>query len=131
MTAAKQQFLLKNLSRIARHVLSFKKRKDVILVTSGRHCEWFVGFRALKRGRPKLSELQAAAAVGQNILMHAYSKEFKKYGLKCAQIYWPKMILAKSKNVFMQYDQYSFESIGSFLSLMRMILFSGWDKDRG
>lgn len=59
--------------------------KDVILVTSGA-----VGTGAGKlglRGRPKtIPEKQAAAAVGQGILMHIYEKFFAEYGITTGQV---------------------------------------------
>ncbi len=59
--------------------------KDVILVTSGA-----VGTGAGKlglKGRPKtIPEKQAAAAVGQGILMHIYEKFFAEYGVTTGQV---------------------------------------------
>ncbi|MFH0877215.1 MAG: glutamate 5-kinase, partial [Candidatus Omnitrophota bacterium] len=75
-----------NLSCIVRHVADFiGQGHQVILVTSGAIASGLsvLGF---KKRPTALSELQAAAAVGQNILMHSYSVEFQKQGLKCAQI---------------------------------------------
>lgn len=75
-----------NLSRIVQRIGSFiTDGHEVILVTSGAIASGLsvLGFRK----RPSdLSELQAAAAVGQNILMQAYNAEFEKLGLKGAQI---------------------------------------------
>lgn len=62
-----------------------KEGREVIVVTSGAIASGLsvLGF---KKRPSELSELQAAAAVGQNILMHAYSTEFERFGLNAAQI---------------------------------------------
>jgi len=86
LTGGKTSIVTQNLSRVVRHLAAFiEEGKDVVLVTSGAIASGLsvLGF---KKRPTELSELQAAAAVGQNILMHEYSIEFKKYGLKCAQI---------------------------------------------
>ncbi len=58
---------------------------EVILVSSGSVAEGVL--RLGWEARPDtLHELQAAAAVGQVGLVHAYEKAFLKYGLCCAQI---------------------------------------------
>jgi len=59
--------------------------KEVIIVSSGAIA---LGMNSMKlKIRPKeLSFLQAAAAIGQNILMDNYSEYFKKYGKTCAQV---------------------------------------------
>lgn len=75
-----------NLSRIVRHIASFvREGRAVILVTSGAIAS---GLSALgfKKRPTELSELQAAAAIGQNILMQAYNAELEKFSLKGAQI---------------------------------------------
>jgi len=63
----------------------FNQGKEVILVTSGA-----VGAGAGKlgfQGRPKtIPEKQAAAAVGQGVLMHIYEKFFAEYGVTVGQI---------------------------------------------
>lgn len=86
LTGGKTSIVAENLSRVVRHIAGFvKEGKDVVLVTSGAIASGLavLGF---KKRPTELSELQAAAAVGQNILMHAYSIEFRKYDLRCAQI---------------------------------------------
>lgn len=86
LTGGTLSIVAENLKRIVRHVAGFANEgKDVILVTSGAIASGLsvLGF---KKRPTLLSELQAAAAIGQNILMHSYSVEFEKYGLKCAQI---------------------------------------------
>ncbi len=58
---------------------------EVILVSSGSVAEGVL--RLGWEARPDtLHELQAAAAVGQVGLVHAYEKAFRKYGLCCAQV---------------------------------------------
>ena len=58
---------------------------EVILVSSGSIAEGVL--RLGWESRPDtLHELQAAAAVGQVGLVHAYEKAFRKYGLCCAQV---------------------------------------------
>ncbi len=63
----------------------YNQGREVILVTSGA-----VGTGAGKLGlaeRPKtIPQKQAAAAVGQGILMHAYEKYFAEYGVTVGQV---------------------------------------------
>lgn len=61
------------------------EEKEVIIVSSGAIA---LGMNSMKlKSRPKgLSLLQAAAAIGQNILMDNYSEYFRKYGITCAQV---------------------------------------------
>ena len=58
---------------------------EVVLVSSGAIAE---GLKRLGwRKRPKeINELQAAAAVGQMGLVHAYEMAFAEYGMTCAQV---------------------------------------------
>ena len=62
-----------------------KEGREIVLVSSGA-----IAFGMMLLGlkeRPKeLAILQAAAAVGQNELMDAYSESFKKNALTCAQL---------------------------------------------
>lgn len=86
LTGGKASIIKENLSRIVRHIAGFiEGGYDVILVTSGAIASG-LSVLGLKKRPTELSELQAAAAVGQNILMHNYIMEFDKYHLKCAQI---------------------------------------------
>lgn len=86
LTGGGSSIVPQNLSRIVSHVADFiGQGKKVILVTSGAIASGFSVLGFSKRPSA-LSELQAAAAVGQNILMQAYASEFSKHGLKCAQI---------------------------------------------
>lgn len=63
----------------------YNQGKEVILVTSGA-----IGTGAGKlglAGRPKtIPEKQAAAAVGQGVLMHIYEKIFAEYGVTVGQV---------------------------------------------
>lgn len=63
----------------------YKQNKQVILVTSGAVA---AGFREIGyESRPKLVyQKQAAAAVGQALLMQAYQEAFAQYGIVTAQI---------------------------------------------
>lgn len=78
-----------NLHRIERLVCELadlaNQQKEIILVTSGA-----VGVGMDRLGwteRPKaISDKQAAAAVGQGILMHIYEKLFAEYGQVVAQV---------------------------------------------
>lgn len=73
---------LQNLKRIVKETVEIKKK--VILVTSG----------AIAAGKEKLGlsklktipQKQAAAAVGQSLLMRQYEKSFEEYGITVAQI---------------------------------------------
>jgi glutamate 5-kinase len=59
--------------------------KQVVLVSSGAVAEGMARL-GLSRRPGTLHELQAAAAVGQMGLVRAYEDEFKRHGLKAAQI---------------------------------------------
>lgn len=86
LTGGKTSIIEENLRRIVRHIAGFAKDgHSVILVTSGAIASG-LSVLGLKKRPTELSELQAAAAVGQNILMHNYIMEFDKHELKCAQI---------------------------------------------
>ena len=76
---------LTNLKRIVAEVASFlKEKKKVILVTSG---SIVTGAERLKLGKPKtIPQKQAAAAVGQSILMRQYEKAFEQFDIPVAQI---------------------------------------------
>jgi len=86
LTGGRTTIVAENLERLVRLVAGcYRDGRKVILVTSGAVASGLevLGF---KRRPTLLSELQAAAAAGQNILMQAYASEFAKHGLKCAQI---------------------------------------------
>lgn len=87
LTGGKTSIISENLARVVQNIADSVKKdgRDIILVTSGAIASG-LSVLGLKKRPSELSELQAAAAIGQNILMHAYSIEFAKHGLKCAQI---------------------------------------------
>ncbi|MEQ9022877.1 MAG: glutamate 5-kinase, partial [Pseudomonadales bacterium] len=58
---------------------------DIVLVSSGSVAEGLVRLGWTKRPK-ELSQLQAAAAVGQMGLVQAYEQEFQKFDLNTAQI---------------------------------------------
>ena len=72
--------------KVVREVMDLRRSgKEVLLVTSGAIGAG-VGKMEMK-GRPKeLSLLQAAAAVGQGILMRVYERYFGRYGQPIAQL---------------------------------------------
>jgi len=76
-------YLIENLVRQLADL--YNQGKEVILVTSGA-IGTGVGKLGLP-GRPKtIPEKQAAAAVGQGILMHIYEKYFTEYGVTAGQV---------------------------------------------
>ena len=74
---------LVNLNRIAKEIAELKKK--VVIVTSGAIVTGAERL-GLKEKPKKLQEKQAAAAVGQTILMRQYEKAFEKFGITVAQI---------------------------------------------
>jgi glutamate 5-kinase len=80
---------LLNLSQIEKLVRQIadlhNEGKEVILVTSGAIAAG-IGKLGLKSKPKTIPEKQAAAAVGQGILMHMYEKFFSEYGKIAAQI---------------------------------------------
>lgn len=76
---------LTNLKRIVSEIAALlKEKKKVILVTSG---SIVTGAERLKLGKPKtIPQKQAAAAVGQSILMRQYEKAFEQFAIPVAQI---------------------------------------------
>jgi len=73
-------------TRLVRQVAALKDRgKEVILVTSGAIA---AGRRELELKKPpsSLPALQAAAAVGQTVLMHIYHQAFRKRGFRVGQV---------------------------------------------
>ncbi|MBT3352884.1 MAG: glutamate 5-kinase [Nitrospinaceae bacterium] len=74
------------LGRIVSQVTALSSsRREVVLVSSGAIAAGLkrLGMKAMPSGIP---ERQAAAAVGQPILMEAYSRAFKRRGLDMAQV---------------------------------------------
>lgn len=75
-----------NLRRIVKHVAElYSQKKEVVLVSSGA-IACGLSHMGVQKRPSVLSELQAAAAIGQNILMQAYAAEFSKHKIKCAQV---------------------------------------------
>lgn len=86
LTAGKTKIVESNLRRIVKHVVElYGQKKEVVLVSSGA-IACGLSHMGFTRRPSDLSELQAAAAIGQNILMQAYTEEFGKNDIKCAQI---------------------------------------------
>ncbi|MEM0359612.1 MAG: glutamate 5-kinase [Candidatus Hadarchaeales archaeon] len=72
--------------KIVREVMDLRKKgKEVLLVTSGAIGAG-VGRLGMRKRPKELPMLQAAAAVGQGILMRVYEKYFGKYGQPIAQL---------------------------------------------
>lgn len=72
--------------KIGEQVVTLRKAgKEVVLVSSGAIA---LGMRTIGlKTRPReLSYLQAAAAIGQNVLMDHYSSFFREHNIHCAQI---------------------------------------------
>jgi glutamate 5-kinase len=76
---------LANLKRIVSEVAALVKAgKKVMIVTSG---AIVTGSEKLGMGKPRtIPEKQAAAAVGQSLLMRQYDKAFEEFGITIAQI---------------------------------------------
>ncbi|MFH1622699.1 MAG: glutamate 5-kinase [Candidatus Omnitrophota bacterium] len=86
LTGGKAKIVESNLKRIAKHISDLhSQKKEVVLVTSGA-IAYGLSLLGVDKRPSILSELQAAAAIGQNILMQAYTSEFSKYQIKSAQI---------------------------------------------
>lgn len=86
LTGGKTGIVDSNLERIVSHIAELLKQgKEVVLVSSGAIACGLSSMNIDKRPC-LLSELQAAAAIGQNILMQTYSHVFNRYNIKCAQI---------------------------------------------
>lgn len=81
------------IARIVDQVAELKNRgKQVLIVSSGSVA---LGAKAINH-KEKVSYTalkQACAAIGQPLLMNAYSAEFKKHGLLCAQILITRAVL--------------------------------------
>ncbi|MGB9612997.1 MAG: glutamate 5-kinase, partial [Candidatus Margulisiibacteriota bacterium] len=76
---------LKNLKRIVAEVSElYQQKKKIIIVSSG---AIVLGAEKLGLGKPKsIPEKQAAAAVGQSLLIRQYEKAFEEFGIVVAQI---------------------------------------------
>lgn len=88
LTGGKTAIIPENLSRIVRLIARFiNEGKDVVLVTSGAVASG-LSVLGMKTRPSVLSEIQAAASTGQNILMQAYShaSDMAGLGLKYGQV---------------------------------------------
>ena len=85
LTDAKGSLDLNNLQRIVSETSDLiKQKKKVLMVTSG---SIVTGAEKLGLGKPKtIPEKQAAAAVGQSLLMRQYEKAFEAFGITVAQV---------------------------------------------
>ncbi|MFA6431070.1 MAG: glutamate 5-kinase [Candidatus Margulisiibacteriota bacterium] len=85
LTTPQGKLDLKNLKRIANESAKLVKQgKRVLIVSSGAIA---AGAEKLKLGKPStIPEKQAAAAVGQSLLMRQYEKAFEKHKISVAQI---------------------------------------------
>jgi glutamate 5-kinase len=85
LTTPQGKLDLNNLKRIVAEIAELiTNKKKVILVTSG---SIVTGAERLGLGKPKtIPEKQAAAAVGQSILMRQYEKAFEAFSIPVAQI---------------------------------------------
>ena len=86
LTEGRTKIIESNLERIVRHIATLSSQgKEIVLVSSGAiACGLFS--MNIDKHPSVLSELQAAAAIGQNILMQTYTTAFNRHNLKCAQI---------------------------------------------
>ncbi|OGB89808.1 glutamate 5-kinase [candidate division WOR-1 bacterium RIFCSPHIGHO2_01_FULL_53_15] len=85
LTTANGKLDLNNLKRIVTEAAQLvKEKKKVLIVTSAAIVS---GSEKLGLGKPKsIPEKQAAAAVGQSLLMRQYEKAFEEYGITVAQV---------------------------------------------
>ena len=83
LTSEKSKLDVDNLRRIVSEIADLKLK--AIIVTSGAIVTGAERL-GLKEKPKKLQEKQAAAAVGQSILMRQYEKAFEEYGITVAQI---------------------------------------------
>ncbi len=84
LTDSKNKLDLNNLRHLIEQISVYKQNgKDVIIVTSG---AIVCGSEALGIKAQSITDKQAAAAVGQVILMENYQQFFARQGLKTAQI---------------------------------------------
>jgi len=85
LTSSEGQLDIDNLHRIVSEVAELVKAgKKVLIVTSG---AIVTGSGRLGMGKPKtIPQKQAAAAVGQSLLMRQYEKAFEAFGITVAQV---------------------------------------------
>jgi glutamate 5-kinase len=101
LTSAAGKLDLPNLKRIVAEVAGLvNEKKKVMIVTSG---AIVTGSEKLGIGKPKtIPQKQAAAAVGQSLLMRQYDKAFEEFGIPVAQILLTRdAINANAKNCLM------------------------------
>ena len=90
---------LGRMEKIVRELVDLANQgKDIILVTSGAISAGLSRL-GMKEKPPTIPERQAAAAVGQGVLMHVYEKFFAEYGKTVAQ-------LLLTKENALRYHQY-------------------------
>ena len=85
-----------NLKRIVAEAASLvKQKKKVLLVTSG---AIVTGAEKLSLGQPKtIPQKQAAAAIGQALLMRQYEKAFESHGIMVAQVLLTRDVITHSE----------------------------------
>lgn len=77
---------IEKMDQLVRQVVNIHNMgKDVVIVSSGAIAAG-LGKLGFDEKPESISEKQAAAAVGQNVLMHMYSKLFSEYGITIGQI---------------------------------------------
>ncbi|MCX7927106.1 MAG: glutamate 5-kinase [Candidatus Omnitrophica bacterium] len=74
------------LDSFARQISILHNRKYHFLIVSSGAIALGMSILGLHSRPKELSQLQAAAAIGQNQLMSLYSNSFKKFGLLCGQV---------------------------------------------
>ncbi|MEM3519924.1 MAG: glutamate 5-kinase [Candidatus Hadarchaeales archaeon] len=85
ITDEKSRLDERKLKKFVGDVLSIRNRRDIVIVTSGAIGAG-VGRMGLSKRPESLPALQAAAAVGQGLLIQAYQKHFDAAGQPIAQI---------------------------------------------
>lgn len=85
LTDERSRLSERKLRKFVRDVLSIKMRREIAIVTSGAIGAG-IGRMGLEKRPISLPALQAAAAVGQGLLLQAYQKYFRVAGQEIAQI---------------------------------------------
>ena len=85
-----------NLKRIAAETAALvRQKKQAVIVTSGAIVS---GSERLGLGKPKsIPQKQAAAAVGQSLLMRQYEKAFEEYNIPVAQVLLTRDVITNRK----------------------------------
>lgn len=73
----------KRLDRLVELIVELKEKYDVILISSGAVA---AGYTVLQLDRRDVKNKQALASIGQPLLLHTYSVEFRKYDMICSQV---------------------------------------------